>query len=114
MIPQRVLVVGNQLFANALSHLLATDANILIVDCVSSIQDCMQVLQSQGVDTLIIAQSLMADEDAACYLMSEFPGKTIIKAHLESNEMEVITNQRIEARPKDLLLALASLPRATD
>lgn len=114
MIPQRVLVVGNHLFANALTHLLAVDANILIVDCVSSIQDCLQVLQSEGVDTLIIAQSLMAEDDVACYLMREFPGKTIIKAHLESNEMEVITHQRINARPKELLYTLASLPRAID
>lgn len=114
MIPQRVLVVGNQLFAKALSHLLAKDASIVIVDCVSSIRDCLQVLQSQGVDTLIIAQSLMAEDDVACYLMREFPGKTIIKAHLESNEMEVITHQRINARPKELLYTLASLPRAID
>jgi hypothetical protein len=114
MIPQHVLVVGNQLFANALTHLLAEDANFLIVDCVPSIQECFPILDSQGVDTLIIAQSLMPDDDPVCYLLSEFPGRTIIKAHLESNEMEVITHQRINARPKELLLILASLPKATD
>lgn len=114
MIPQRVLVVGNQLFANALNHLLAKDANIVVVDCVSSITDCLLILQSQGVDTLIIAQSLMAEDDIACFLMSEFPGKTIIKVHLESNEMEVITHQRINAHPKELLHTLASLPKAID
>lgn len=114
MIPQRVLVVGNQLFANALTHLLAEDANLLIVDCVPSIQECFPILDSQGVDTLIIAQSLMPDDDSVCYLLSEFPDKTIIKAHLESNQMEVITRQRINARPQELLLTLASLPRASD
>ncbi|MBK5108110.1 MAG: hypothetical protein JJE12_08255 [Anaerolineales bacterium] len=114
MIPQRVLVVGDQLFAKALTHLLAEDANLLIVDCVSSVQDCLVILQTQGADTLIIAQSLMPDDDAVCYLLSEFPGKTIIKAHLESNQLEVITHQRISARPQELLLTLASLPYAAD
>lgn len=114
MIPQRVLIVGNQLFANALSYLLAEDSELILVACVSSIQECLQVLETNGVDTLIVAQSLMPDENAICELLSKFPDKTIIKAHLESNQLEVITRQRIHARPQELLSTLAKLPRFSD
>lgn len=111
MNPQRVLIVGNQLFANALSYLLAEDSSIIVIDCISSIQECVRVIDNQSVDTLIIAQSLMPEENSLCEVFNTFPNKTIIKAHIENNQIEVITSQRIQARSQDLLNTLAALPR---
>lgn len=111
MIPHRVLIVGNQLFANALSYLLAENSSINVIDCISSIQECVRVIDNQSVDTLIIAQSLISEENSLCELFNTFPDKTIIKANLENNQLEVITRQRIQARSKDLVVTLAALPR---
>ena len=104
---QYVLIVGNQLFANALSFLLAEDKGILVVDRVPSLKDCSRVLESQSVDTLIIAETLMSDDYSICKLLTNFPEKTIIKANLENNQLEVITHQQFNASPKDLRMVLA-------
>jgi len=114
MIPQRVLIVGNQLFANALSYLLAEDSGVIVVDSVPSIQACIRILEGRGVDTLIIAQALMQGDCSFCDMLSDFPETTVIKAHLENDQIEVITRQRLNARPKELLAALAGLPRVSD
>lgn len=114
MKPQRVMIVGNQLFANALRHLLTENDGIVVVDSVPSLLDCVQVMERQEVDTLIIAESLMPGDYPLCDLFKNFPDKTVVKAHLETNQLEVITQQHIKARPQDLLAMLASLPRFTD
>lgn len=114
MSPQRVLIVGNQLFANALSYLLAEVSSIIVVGRISTIQECINGLVNQSVDTLIIAQSLMQDEGSLCELINMFPNKIFIKAHLENNQLEVITRQHIQARSQDLLTTLAALNRFSD
>jgi len=114
MKPHRVLIVGNQLFANALGYLLAEAPSIIVIDCISSIQECYGVVGNQSVDTLIIAQSLMPEEYALCELFNTLPDTTIIKAHLENDQLEVITRQRIQARSQDLITTLAALPRFSE
>jgi hypothetical protein len=114
MNPRRVVIVGNQLFANALRYLLSENDGIDLVDCVSSLQDCVQVMEHQTVDTLIIAESLMPGDYPLCDLLKNYPDKTIVKAHLETNQLEVITQQHIQARPQELLAMLSSLPGLSD
>ena len=114
MNPHRVMIVGNQLFANALRYLLTENDGIVLVDSVSSLHDCVQVMEHQEVDTLIIAEALMPGDYPLCDLLNNFPGKTVIKAHLENNQLEVITQQHIQARPQDLVGMLTSLPRFSD
>ena len=110
MNPRRVVIVGSQLFANALKYLLSESDGIDLVDCVSSLQDCVQVLEHHSVDTLIIAESLMPGDYPLCELLKNYPDKTVVKAHLENHQLEVITQQYIQARPQDLLEMLTSLP----
>ena len=114
MSPQRVLIVGNRLFADALSYLLAENSSITVIDSISTIEECVDVINNKLVDTLIIAQSLLSEESSLCELINNFPDKTIIKAHLEKNHLEVITRQSIQARSQDLLSTLAALPRFSE
>ena len=114
MNPLRVMIVGNQLFANALRYLLAENDGIVVVAAVSSLLDCVKVMERQEVDTLIIAESLAPGDYPLCDLFNNFPDKTVIKANLETNQLEVITQQHIQARPQDLMAMLTSLPRFSD
>jgi len=114
MNPLHVMIVGNQLFANALSYLLAENEGIVVIAAVPSLFDCVQLMEHKVVDTLIIAESLMPGDYSLCDLLKNFPDKTVIKAHLETNQLEVITQQHIQARPQDLLAMLTSLPRFSD
>jgi len=108
---QNVLIVGNQLFANALGFLLSEDKGILVVDCVSSLKDCSKVLENQRVDILIFAETLISNDYSFCELLKNFPEKTIIKANLENNHLEVITHQQLNSSPKDLRMVLMGLPQ---
>ena len=106
-----MLIVGSQLFANALSFLLSEEKGILVVDRVSTLEDCSRVLERKTVDTLIIAETLISADYSFCRLLTNFPEKTIIKANLENNQLEVITHQQLNASPKDLRMVLAGLPQ---
>lgn len=114
MNPRRVVIVGNQLFANAIRHLLSENDGIDLIDCVSSLQECVKVMEHQTVDILIIAESPMPGDYPLCDLLKNHPDKMIVKAHLENNQLEVITQQHIQAQPKDLMAMLTSLPWFSD
>jgi hypothetical protein len=69
------------------------------------------MLKEQNLDAVIMAA---ADENVVvdfAPILIENPELAIIRADLSTKQMQVITNQSIDARISDLLSAIADLPK---
>lgn len=106
-----VLLVGTELFTTAIISLLSSSSTVMIVGRVSTIDDAWLILKSERIDTVIIAESEEPDMCSICPLLTSIPNVNIIKTHLDSVWMDVITQRQIDASTAGLLAALATLPR---
>jgi DNA-binding NarL/FixJ family response regulator len=105
-----VLLVGTELFTTGIISLLSSRSTVMIVGRVSTVDDAWLILKSERVDTVIIAESDEPDMCSICPLLTSIPNVNIIKTHLDSAWMDVITQRQIDASTAGLLATLAALP----
>lgn len=108
---RNVFVVGDSLFAETLIQSLGDSESVAVVGTAPTPEDALPKLKEKLPDAVIMA---VADEsviiDFAPILVA-IPEIAIIRADLNTNQMQVITNQSIDARISDLLIAIADLPK---
>ena len=108
---RNVFIIGDSLFADTLIQSLEGSENVVVVGTAPTPEDALSVLKHHSLDAVIMAvvdESVVAD--FAPILIAN-PDLAIIHADLSTNQMQVITNQSIDARISDLLTAIADLPK---
>ncbi|MCP4139153.1 MAG: hypothetical protein GY755_02490 [Chloroflexi bacterium] len=106
-----VFVVGDSLFAETLIQSLGDSENVAVVGTAPSLEEALPKLKEKLPDAVIMA---VADESVIVDfspILVAIPEIAIIRADLNTNQMQVITNQSIDARISDLLIAIAGLPK---
>lgn len=106
-----VIIVGDSVFAAALSQMLAQSDGVRVAGCAPTPQAAVTLIAAQQPDAVIVAE---ADRVAATdygQLLTVQPDLSIIRADLNANSVQVITSHRIGTRPADLLTAIAELPK---
>ncbi|MFN8491904.1 MAG: hypothetical protein U0350_30165 [Caldilineaceae bacterium] len=111
MDPHRVVIVGDSLFAETLTHMLTSSGAVVVIGVVATVAEVLPLLQVQRPDAVIVAETAAVDHSLLGPLMAMAPDLSIIRANLNSDYVQVITSQRIGARLADLLAALMTLPR---
>ncbi len=107
---QRVLIVGAELFATALTSLLAEEATVRIVDWVPTIDDALPILNADEVDVIIISAPNEPDISSIHLRLSICANIKIIKMCLGSDYMDVIIQKRVAADPAELIAIFGALP----
>lgn len=109
---RRVLVIGNSLFAETLTDLLANVPEILVVGEADSPQTALLLLQSTCPDVVIMADCIASEASTDLIgLVVTHPQLPLIRADLTTNTVQVITSRSVSARREDLLAVLNSLPQ---
>jgi DNA-binding NarL/FixJ family response regulator len=106
-----VFVVGDSLYAETLIQVLGDSETVVVSGTAPTPEEAIVLLQSQSPDAVIVA---VADESVVTTfapILIANPNLPIIHADLNTNQVQVITNQSIDARISDLLAAIASLPK---
>lgn len=80
---------------------------IQIVGSAPTPPEALAELRGQNLDVIIMAGA----SDSIIPLMVSYPDLPVIHTDLNTNRVQVITNQTIDARISDLLAAIAALPR---
>jgi len=101
---RQVFTVGDSLFAETLSQMLASSGDVIIVEALTSIK-------TENPDVLIVANTGEMRQGILDPLLASYPDLPIISADLNQDFMQVITCQRVDARRFDLLAAIAALPK---
>ncbi len=105
-----VFVVGDSLFAETLVEVLGGSENVTVIGTAPTPEEALPLLESQFPDAVIVA---VADENVSAAfapILLANPNLPIIHTNINTNQVQVITNQSIDAHIKDLMAAIAGLP----
>jgi|SRR3990172_536351 len=108
---RRVFIVGDSLFAETLSPLLANSRSIQVVGSAPTSEAAVRLLGDCHPDAVIVAGEDAMSATAFGRLLIAYPDLPVICADLSRDSMQVITSQRIGTRPSDLVAAVEGLPR---
>lgn len=106
-----VIIVGNSLFAETLSQMLAQSDRVEVTACVPSVEAALLALTRYRPDAAIVAITDRAAEHNYGSLIAAHPDLPIVYADVNADSVQVITSQRIGTRTADLITALSELPK---
>lgn len=107
---RKVFVVGDSLFAETLIEVLGLSENVTIIGTAPTAEESLTLLESLSPDAVIVAvaeENIMA---AFAPILVANPNLPIIHTDINTNQVQVITNQSIDADISNLLAAIAALP----
>lgn len=108
---RQVFIVGDSLFAETLSQMLASSGDVVIVGAATSPEEALTSIKVEYPDVVIVANTGEMRQGILDPLLNSYPDLPIISADLNQDFMQVITCQRVVARRFDLLAAIAALPK---
>jgi DNA-binding NarL/FixJ family response regulator len=106
-----VIIVGDSLFAEALSQVLTQSDRVEVTACVPTPEASLAVIDSHRPDAVIVAAADRVWAHDCGQLIAAQPDLPILYTDLNTDSVQIITSQRIGARTADLLTALAELPK---
>ena len=106
-----VVIVGDSLFAEALSQMLARSDQVSVIGCVPTATAAASLIAADRPDAVIVAEADRLGAADCRPLLENNLDLPIIRANLNADSVQIITSQRIGTRPADLLTALAELPK---
>jgi DNA-binding NarL/FixJ family response regulator len=109
---RRVFIVGHSLFAEALARTLTSDA-VEVSGSAPTPEAAIPLIKAQRPDAVIVANASADETPPATFgqFLAAYPDLPIIYADLSTDDVQVITSQRLSARSSDLLAAIAALPK---
>jgi DNA-binding NarL/FixJ family response regulator len=111
MEPRSVIIIGDSLFAEALSQMLRLSDRVSVVGCAPTPQAAVAMIAAYRPDAVIVAETDRAGATDYGQLLTDDLDLPIIRANLNVDSVQVITSHRIGLRPADLLTAIAELPK---
>ena len=106
-----VIIVGDSLFAEALSQMLALSDRVSVIGCAPTPTAAVPLIAADRPDAVIIAEANRVSAADYGPLLETDLDLPIIRANLNADKVQIITSHRIGTRPADLLTALAELPK---
>jgi DNA-binding NarL/FixJ family response regulator len=106
-----VIIVGDSLFAEALSQMLSRSDQVSVAGCAPTPRAAAALIAAHQLDAVIVAETDRAGAADYSQLLKDDLDLPIIRANLNMDSVQVITSHRIGTRPADLLTAIAELPK---
>jgi DNA-binding NarL/FixJ family response regulator len=106
-----VIIIGDSLFAEALSQMLTLSDQVSVVGCVPTLDAADTLIAACQPDAVIVAEADRAGAADYSQLLKNDLDLPIIRANLNADSVQIITSHRIGTRPADLLTAIAELPK---
>ena len=108
----QVFIIGDSLFAETLAKLLVNNAAIQVAETASSLEEAIPRLKINCPDVVIVAGVNQLSETTFAHFLSEIPEISILCIDLGTNDVQVVTNQRVSVHTTgDLLAVISALPK---
>jgi hypothetical protein len=108
---RKVFIIGDSLFAETLTSMLAASATVRLAGSAPTPEAALPLLKTCIPDAVIVAGVNEPSPSAFGQLLAAFPDLPIIHADLSASDVQVITSQRVGTRSSDLLAAITALPK---
>ena len=107
----RAFIVGCTLFAESIAQMLRDSETVEVVGAASTIETAMLWLEADSADAIIVTGRDRESAGAIGPVFAAHRDVAIIRADLNTDQLQVITSRCVQARCDDLLAAIASLPK---
>jgi len=108
----QVFIIGDSLFAETLAKLLLNNAAIQVAEIAPSLEEAIPRLKTSRPDVVIVAGVNRLSEASFAHFLSEIPEISILCIDLGTNDVQVVTNQRVSVHTTgDLLAVINALPK---
>jgi len=107
---RRIIIIGDSLFAETLAGMLRHAGDVTVVGAAATPEAAFPLIPGTCPDAVIVAGIGEEPAQDLGHLLAAFPDLPVIRADLNADSVQVITSQRVSARPSDLLAAIAALP----
>ena len=107
----RVFVIGDSLFAETLTQLLEQREELCIVGVSRSAESAITENLQDLPDVFVIAGSNESHKQNLTTLLAKFPDIPVVCSDLNSNFLQIFSNQRYQARTAELVSAITSLQK---
>lgn len=107
---RRIFIIGDSLFAETLAGMLRHAGDVTVVGAAAKPEAAFPLIPGTCPDAVIVAGIGEDPTQDLGQLLAAFPDLPVIRADLNADSVQVITSQRVSARPSDLLAAIAALP----
>jgi DNA-binding NarL/FixJ family response regulator len=109
----RILLIGDSLFAESLTQLLASSGEVTIIAAMATVNEALPLLESCRPDAVVVADVVAPHRSQLAPLLDLYEDLPILCTDLTTNYVLVVTSRRIEAQRAGFLAALAALPSRT-
>jgi DNA-binding NarL/FixJ family response regulator len=106
-----VVIVGDSLFAESLSQMLAQSDRVEVAACVPTPGAALSIVTTHQPDAVIVAVTDRAAEHDYSQLIAAQPDLPIVYADVNADSVQIIISHRIGARSADVITAIAELPK---
>ncbi len=111
MQPHRVFVVGISLFAETMAQILGDSPTVTVIGTAPTPEAALPTFKTEYPDAVIVTGPAETSQSTLGLLLTTNPDLPIIYADPNAEHMQVVTSQRVGARPSDLMAALTKLPK---
>jgi DNA-binding NarL/FixJ family response regulator len=108
---RRIFIVGDSLFAEGLTQMLANLRSVEVIGSAPTPDVALPSLVACLPDAVIVAGEDEMSTSAFGQLLAAYPDLPVICADLSRDTVQIVTSHRIGTRTSDLLAAIQSLPR---
>jgi hypothetical protein len=106
----RVVIVDKSVFAEALAQMLTNStATVAIIAIAPTLEAAQPQIVAEEPDAVIVTDP--TDTSVFGSLLALYPDLPIISTHPDTDKIQVITSQRVNARSSNLLAAISALPK---
>jgi DNA-binding NarL/FixJ family response regulator len=106
----RVLIVGNSLFAEAVTQLLEHSAGIQVTGVAADLPAAIDQLPACQPDIVMVLSHSQNEDINLFPLLAAAPDLSIIRAELNFDGFRIIHSRHVGTRTADLLTAILALP----
>ena len=110
---RRVFIVGDTLFAETLGRMLAGSGAVEVAGSAPTPEAALLLLAGLCPDVVIVASTRDLSSATFARLLAAHPDLPIIRADLGTNDVRMITSQRVGARSSDLPAPIPPLSQHT-
>lgn len=108
---RKIFIVGDSLFAEGLTQMLANTRSVEVIGSAPTPDAALPSLGACLPDAVIVAGGDEMSTPAFGQLLAAYPDLPLICADLSRDNVQIVTSHRIGTRMSDLLAAVNNLPK---
>lgn len=105
-----VFILGNSLLTNGIMRMLQESPQFTVLGCAELVEEAFEIIGDHIPDAFIVMGIDDQTTIRICPVLARYPDVPILRADISQDHIRLVTSEKIEATPSELLAAITKLP----